>query len=39
VTALHDKGAKLVEYYALDQQHPELNDYAREINTLVNAPR
>lgn len=39
VNALHDKGANLVEYYALDQKDPELFDYAKEINTLVNAPR
>jgi ABC-type Fe3+ transport system substrate-binding protein len=39
VSALRDKGAKLIEFFALDQQHPELTDYAREINTLVNAPR
>jgi ABC-type Fe3+ transport system substrate-binding protein len=39
LSALRDKGAKLIEYYGLDEQHPELTDYAREINTLINAPR
>ena len=39
LTGLRDKGAKLVEYYALDAQHRELFDYASEINALVNAPR
>jgi ABC-type Fe3+ transport system substrate-binding protein len=39
LNALRDRGAKLIEYYGLDRTHPELTEYAREINTLINAPR
>jgi ABC-type Fe3+ transport system substrate-binding protein len=39
LNALRDKGANLVEFFGRDEQNPELIDYAREINTLVNAPR
>jgi ABC-type thiamine transport system substrate-binding protein len=36
---LRAKGANFVEFYALDEKHSELSDYAREINALINAPR
>ena len=36
VADLRRRGVKLIETYGMDVQHPELRDYAREINKIIN---
>ncbi len=36
IAAAKKKGVKFIDIYGLDVQHPELNDYEKTINTIVN---
>jgi iron(III) transport system substrate-binding protein len=36
IAAAKKKGVKFIDIYGIDVQHPELNDYQRTINTIVN---
>jgi iron(III) transport system substrate-binding protein len=36
IAAAKKKGVKFIDIYGLDVQHPELDDYQRIINTIVN---
>ena len=36
IAAAKKKGVKFIDIYGLDVQHPELDDYQKIINTIVN---
>jgi len=36
IAAAKKKGVKFIDIYGIDVQHPELDDYQRTINTIVN---
>jgi ABC-type Fe3+ transport system substrate-binding protein len=36
IAAAKKKGVRFIDIYGIDVQHPELNDYQRIINTIVN---
>lgn len=36
IAAAKQKGVKFIDIYGLDVQHPELDDYQKTINTIVN---
>lgn len=36
IAAAKKKGVKFIDIYGMDVQHPELDDYQRTINTIVN---
>jgi ABC-type Fe3+ transport system substrate-binding protein len=36
IAAARKKGVRFVDIYGIDVQHPELNDYQKTINTIVN---
>jgi ABC-type Fe3+ transport system substrate-binding protein len=36
IAAARKKGVRFIDVYGIDVQHPELNDYQKTINTIVN---